>query len=50
MSFEGMFITLMVAMITTQGIGRAALFTVSLSKGKIGAAKVSRIYYVSIQC
>jgi ABC-type multidrug transport system fused ATPase/permease subunit len=38
-SFSDMFVTLMVAIVSTQALGRAAMFTISLHKGKIGASK-----------
>lgn len=38
-SFEDMFVTMMVALITSQSVGRAATFSTSLDKGKIGAMK-----------
>ncbi len=39
-SFQDMFITLMVALITSQAVGRASTFSSSLDKGAIGAIKV----------
>lgn len=38
-SFEDLFVTMMVAMITSNSVGRASTFRASLDKGKIGAIK-----------
>lgn len=38
-SFEDMFVTMMVALITSQAVGRASTFSSTLDKGKIGAIK-----------
>lgn len=38
-SFEDMYVTLMVAMMTAQSIGHSSTWTSSLDKGKIGAIK-----------
>eukprot|EP00026_Physarum_polycephalum_P000633 Phypoly_transcript_00634.p1 GENE.Phypoly_transcript_00634~~Phypoly_transcript_00634.p1 ORF type:complete len:1124 (+),score=212.16 Phypoly_transcript_00634:900-4271(+) len=38
-SFEHMFVTLMLAIVSAQALGRAAMFTISLHKGRIGASK-----------
>lgn len=38
-AFENVYITLMVALLTTQAIGRSSTFSTSLDKGKIGAIK-----------
>lgn len=38
-SFEDLFVTMMVALITSQSVGRASTFRASLDKGKIGAIK-----------
>lgn len=38
-SFEGLFVTMMVATMTSQAVGRASTFRATLDKGKIGAIK-----------
>jgi ABC-type bacteriocin/lantibiotic exporter with double-glycine peptidase domain len=38
-SFQDLYVTLMVALVTAQSVGRSATFTSSLDKGKIGAIK-----------
>lgn len=38
-SFEDLFITMMVALMTSQSLGRASTFGASLDKGKLGAIK-----------
>lgn len=43
-SFSDMFVTLMIAIVSAQALGRAAMFTISLHKGRVGAFKVIHTY------